>query len=161
MNSPKLHPTLHRTFSLVAALLGLLFVGCANDVDPALKTKKAKLERNIAALQKIIARSASEVAAISARQLVGMDKPGEDQIKADDIVEIGMRTAQLTKDTLELASVNKEIDRQSMIAPNLLVDVMAEKHYDQVSNPHVFSHNPNPGASAPVITPTVPTGHGH
>ena len=153
--------TTGRALSLIAVLISLLLGGCANDVDPALKAKKAKLERNIAALQKIIARSASEVAAISARQLVGMDRPGEVQIKEDDKLEIAARTAQLTKDTLELMTVDKEIDRQKMIAPNLLVDVMAEKHYDQVSNPHVFSHNPNPGVSVPVVTPTVTTGHGH
>ena len=144
--------------ALFAAFVTMLFCSCANDVDPALKAKKVKLERNIAALQKSIARSAAEVAAISARQLVGMDKPGEAQIKEDDQLEIGARTAQLAKDTVELIALNKEIDRQKMIAPNLLVDVMAEKNYDTVRQHDVFTRMPSTGNMTPtcVTTPTHP-----
>ena len=150
---------------LLAAFFSLLLAGCANDVDPKLNARKAALEKQIAKYTAYLEKMAWTMAARGGGMAVDyMNK----KLKPDDLVDTGLdtrnvyvATQRLNELHKELAEVNKEIERQKMIAPNLLVDVMAEKHYDQVSNPHVFSHNPNPGVSVPVVTPTVTTGHGH
>ena len=147
--------------TLFAAFVTMLFCSCANDVDPKLKARKATLEKQVATYTAYLEKMAWTMAARSGGMALDyMNK----KLKPDDLVDTGLdtrnvyvATQRLNELHKELAEVNKEIERQKMIAPNLLVDVMSEKHYDQVSNPHVFSHNPNPGVSVPAVCPPTHT----
>ena len=150
---------------MLAALLCLLFGGCANDVDPKLNAKKAKLEKDIAKDTAYLEKTGWNMAERGVG--MGMDYLNK-KLKADDVVDTGFDgrnvvhvVQHLNGLQKELADVNKEIERQKMIAPNLLVDVMSEKHYDASSNPHVFTHMPSSGNMTPTGPPVCAPTHNH
>ena len=158
--------TLCRTVSLIAALISLLLCGCANDVDPKLNAKKAQLEKAIAKDMAYLEKTGWNMAERGVG--MGMDymgrhlKPADVENTAYDSRNVYHTTQHLQGLQKELAEVNKEIERQKMIAPNLLADVLAEKHYD-TSNPHVFTHMPSTGTmtqTAPMPSASA-AGHGH
>lgn len=154
-----------KTILLPAALFTLCALlclgGCANDVDPKLQAKQQALEKRMAKTEAFLKKSAEELAWISFRAATKQTR-GDDVMKGLELTRaIAVGTSQLNEQHKEWEANNKEIDRQKMIAPNLLVDVMSERNYDQHSNPHVFTHMPSTGTMT-VPMPSAPAaGHGH
>lgn len=144
-----------KTVTLFTALISVFLAGCSNDVDPKLKARKAKLEKDIAKDQAYLQKTAWNSAIRGAGMAVDY---ANKKLKYDDLENTGFdgRNAYTATQHMfglqkELAEVDKEIRRQEMIAPEMLVDVMNVKHYD-TSNPNVYSHNLHPGVVPP---PTV------
>ncbi len=154
----------HRlSFSLTAAVVAFLFCSCSSDVDPGLKAKKAQLENRIAKDTAYLEKTAIEIAEITARMY--MHNPGGDDVSnlAFDTRNVVHTTQDLQAANQELTGVNQEINRQEMIAPNLLVDTMNVKKFD-TSDPNVFSHNlraglPAPQPAAPPVCPNPMPGN--
>ena len=151
--------------TLFAAFVTMLFCSCANDVDPKLRARKKDVEKQIKVAEHYIRKEKDQLEELRIKTVSG-------KATASDFADIALITRGFVADEIklhelngELDSINHEIDRQSMIAPNMLVDTMNVKDFD-TSNPNAFrgyglpssplGHNV-PGSGAPMVCPPAHT----
>ena len=156
------HNTRWKPFSLLASILALLFCSCASDVDPGLRAKKAEIEKQIAKYEAYLEKMAIKMAQRAgwmAIDYINKDVKAEDlENTALDTRNVYVATQRLKALHQELADVNKEINRQMMIAPNLLVDVM-DAHSGSDVNRLMGSHSQSPAAHIPMGSTATPGVH--